>query len=271
MLGKRCIICKKPWEIIELYEGIYDNEMIMVCEECANEEKIPILRKPSPDQLNQAEKRYSVRERMEKMSGMHRHRTGLSKDQQIVQQNINRLKMPEPKQTHEDVVNNYYWELNMARRRKKMTLNQVAIKTNVPLEALEAIEKGKIPKGFEQIFVRLEDFFGIKLLKHHKKRINYIIPIEEEEEILSEVRRKMETRVVDEDPEFEELDKRQKETKLSELDDGELDFSDKEKLDEITLSDLVELKKQKEQKEKREKLRQQTEEFIGDDIDIIRE
>jgi ribosome-binding protein aMBF1 (putative translation factor) len=269
MSSKRCVICKKPWEVIELYEGIYDNEMIMVCEECANEEKIPRLRKPSQDQLQLADKRYSVRERMENMSGINRYRTHVDKDQQNAQSTISRLKMPEPKQKHEQIVDNYYWNLNMARRRKKMTINQVSVRTQIPIEIIEAIEKGKIPKDFEQIFVRLEDFFGIKLLKHHKSKVHYILPEDEEEEILDEVKQKMETtRVIDEDTEFEELDKRQKQTKLKEISEGDLNISDRKQLDEITLNDLVELKRQKEKKQQRQQLRQQTEDLLGDDLDI---
>jgi len=269
MSNKRCVICKKPWEVVELYEGIYDNQMIMVCEECANEEKIPRLRKPSQDQLQLADKRYSVRERMENMSGINRYRTNVDKEQQNAQTTISRLKMPEPKQKHEQVTDNYYWNLNMARRRKKMTINQLSVKTGIPIEIIEAIEKGKIPKDFEQIFVRLEDFFQIKLLKHHKSKIHYVLPEDEEEEILNEVKQKMETtRVVDEDDDFEEFDQRQKNKKLKEISEGDLDMSDRKQLDEITLDDLVELKRQKEKKQQQAKLRQQTEELLGDDLDI---
>ena len=267
MTGKRCVICKKPWDIIDLYEGIYDNEMVMVCEECATEEKIPMLRKPSTEQLKQADKRYSVRERMEKMSGMHKLRSSVSTEQRTVQNNLNKLRMPDPKQTHEEVLDNYYWTLNMARRRKKMTISQVATQTSIPVEVIEVIEKGKIPTDFEQIFVRLEDYFGIKLLKHHKSKIHFKTR-DDEANILEEVEMRMNTQTVDNEEDFEELDKLQKRAKLRELEAGELDLSRQEKIDDITLNDLVELKKEKEKKENKQKLRQQTEDLLGDDIDI---
>lgn len=269
MPNKRCVICKKPWEIIDLYEGIYDNQMVMVCEECASEEKIPRLRKPSPEQLQLADKRYSVRERMEKMSGMSKHRTEVGKDQQVLQKNLTKLRMPDPKQQHDDVLDNYYWTLNMARRRLKMTINQVARQTQVPVEVLKAIEKGKIPDGFEQTFIILESFFEIKLLKHHKQKVHYVRPADEEADIIEQVRQKMDTtRVIDEDPEYSEIDQRQKEAKLKEIEEGEMNFSNTEKLSNITLNDLVELKRQKEKKKKQQKLRQQTEDLLGDDLEI---
>ena len=78
----------------------------------------------------------------------------------------------------------------------------------------------------------------------------------------------METHVIDEDPEFEELDKRQKEMKLKEIDAGEFDFSDPKNVEDLTLHDLAELKKEKEKKEQREITKKQNEDLLGDDIEI---
>jgi ribosome-binding protein aMBF1 (putative translation factor) len=267
MSNKRCVVCKKPWEIIDLFEGIYDNEMVMVCEECATEEKIPMFKKPSIEQLKKADKRYSVRERMEKLSGMHKSRSSVSTEQQTVQGNLNKLRMPEPKQTHPDILDNYYWAVNMARRRKKMTISQVVRETGIPLEIIEAVEKGKIPKDFEQTFIKLEDYFGIKLLKHHKQKVHFKTG-DEEADIIEQVKMKMSTKTVDEDEDFEELDKLQKRAKLRELEAGELDLSNSAEIDDITLNDLVELKREKEKKQEQSQLRRQTEELLGDDIDI---
>jgi len=268
MLSKRCKICKKSSDIIQLHEGIFDNEMIMVCEECAEEEKIPILKKPRLDKLEDVDRRYTVRERMERMTGMDKRRAALSSDQLTVQHNLNRLRMPPTKMQHEDVVENYYWELRMARRRKKMTLNQVSRATGIPMEALDAIEKGKIPREFPQMFATLEDYFGIQLLKYHRKKINFVMPKVNEDRILNEVRRKMETMEVDEDSEFLELDRREKEKKLKEIDEGDFDFSDSRKVSNITLNDLVELKREKEKKERIARMRKQTEDLLGDDLEI---
>jgi len=60
----RCTICKKTSEEIKLYSGIKESEMIMICEDCAESEGVPIIKKPSELQLDKADERYSVRERM---------------------------------------------------------------------------------------------------------------------------------------------------------------------------------------------------------------
>ena len=114
MAKKKSAFCGINEEDTSLYEGIYDREMIFVCQNCAREERIPIIRKPSIEQLKDINKFDSVRERMERMSGMKRIRTNIGEDQQIVLRNLTKLRIPEPKQKHEDVEDNYYWELNMA-------------------------------------------------------------------------------------------------------------------------------------------------------------
>ncbi len=270
-MSKRCAICKTPWDQTELFEGVYDNEMIMVCKDCAREESVPILRKPTKEQLSQADKRYSVRERMERMSGMHQTNTQLSKEQKVVQRNLGKLKMPEPKQTHPDVLDNFYWTLNMARRRKKMTINQLSNQTGVSVLLIDAIEKGKIPTDFEQIFTNLESYFGIKLLKHHKSQINYVINSEEENELIEEVKNKIShAKTFDEETELEDVDRlrRQRGKKLKDIQDGNLDFSKRENLNTITLNDLVDMKKKREQRKIRQNIQEKTEDLFGEDLEL---
>ena len=148
----RCIICKKESDEIELFKGIQPDGMVMVCKNCAEEERIPIVKKPSESQLDKASERYTVRERMERMSGM-RDTTEISDDQMITQGNLAKLRMPTPKQQHEDILDNYYWTLNIARRRKKLTLTQLAEKIQTTPQLIQEIEKGKLPENFEELFV----------------------------------------------------------------------------------------------------------------------
>ena len=83
----RCAICKKEDDEIELYEGILGGGMIRICESCSTTEGIPTIQKPSSKQLEKADERYSVRERMEQMSGF-RDKTEIS-DEQINLQSVN--------------------------------------------------------------------------------------------------------------------------------------------------------------------------------------
>ncbi len=240
--------------------------MINVCEECAKKEGIPIIKKPSESQLNRANERYTVRERMEIMSGM-RDATEISEDQTITQGNLARLKVPPKKQVNENVLDNYFWALNIARRRKKITVNQLARQTKIPVETIQAIEKGKIPKDFEEIFAKLELFLDIKLLKNHKTKINFTRTKDEEQEILKQVHEKMGSLKPSKSKDREREIQLKKE-QLEKLSKGEIDFSIREDLSNVTLNDLVEMKKAREKQKARIELHQQQEAMLGDDLDL---
>ncbi len=253
----RCAICKKTSDEIKLFEGIHNAEMINVCEECAESEKIPLIKKPSESQLNKADERYSVRERMERMSGMH-DITEISHDQTISQGSLAKLRIPPKKQHHEDIIDNYYWTLNIARRRVKMSVGQLAEKMRVEPQIIQKIEKGNLPDDFEEIFIKLEAFLGIKLLKNHKEKINFVRTRDEEQEILNGVRKKMKI------PESFKVDIENKKTQLDKLSKGEIDFSRKDNLSDITLNDLVNIK----QKKEKQKARAKENAMLGDDLDL---
>lgn len=269
-MSKRCTICKTPDFEVDLFEGVYDNEMVMICESCAKDYSVPLIKKPTVEQLKRADKRYSVRERMERMSGLNKETTELSPEQRVVQGNLNRLRMPEPKQTNPDVVDNYYWLLNISRRRKKMTINQLANQIEIPVEIIEAIEKGKIPKDYEILFPKLEGFFDIKLLKYHKHKVNYIRTKEEEEEVIKKVKQKIIHTEERDGEEYKDLDnlRKTKEKRMRDIQEGNFDFSKRKNIDDITLNDLMEMKKNKEKAKKRQKIQEDTAEMFGESLEL---
>jgi len=72
------------------------------------------------------------------------------------------------------------------------------------------------------------------------------------------------------------LDKKQNKAKtlahkkeqLEKLSKGEIDFSKKEDLSNVTLNDLVEMKKSREKKESKRKSEAQEEALLGDDLEL---
>jgi len=261
----RCIVCKKTCEETELYEGILEDGMVMVCPVCAEEEGVPIIRKPSQDQLKKADKRYSVRERMEKMSGM-RDTTEISPDQTAVQGNLAKLRMPAKKQTHEDALDNYYWTLNIARRRKKLTVSQLSSQIGTTPEVIQEIEKGKLPENFQEIFLKIESYLGINLLKNHKQKVSFSRTIDEEKELLKSVRDKLDGMSIDAEDDFEQ--EQFKEEKLDKIEKGEINLSKRESLTDVTLNDLVERKRRQDTLEKRTRAKSKVDSMVGEDLDL---
>tara|TARA_Y100000310_G_C20704257_1_gene833400 strand:- start:2164 stop:2937 length:774 start_codon:yes stop_codon:yes gene_type:complete len=251
----KCSVCKKGSEDTEIFEGILEDKVIYVCVNCADDDQIPIIKKPSDNQLNIAEKNYSVRERMEEISGM-KKTTEISDDQLLIQKNLTKLKIPEKKQYHEDILDDYYWTLNLARRRKKLSIEQLAEKMETSIETIQGIEKGKFPKNFEALFLRLETFLGIKLLKNHKSEINFTKSRNIEKEILDSVKEKMENL-------GDELDENEDKDSIEEI-----NFSKRKELQDVTLNDLINMKKSHEKKRYNEKTKAQYETMVGGDVDL---
>lgn len=272
----QCTVCKKTSDETELFKGIKVDGMVMICGTCAEKEGIPIIKKPSESQLSKASERYTVRERMERMSGIH-EATEISEDQIVTQGNLAKLRMPSPKQHNENILDNYYWTLNIARRRKKLSVTQLAEKMQVSSSVIQGIEKGKLPDDFEDLFMKLEIFLGIKLLKNHKTKIGFTRTINEQEEILKSVRKKMGTVEIDEDisiehPEanLESLKDYQEDGRAfkEKLSKGEVDFSKREALKDVTLDDLVDRKKKREAYEAVKKVKDEEDAMLGDDLDL---
>ena len=257
----RCTVCKRDSDEVRLFEGILNAEMVMTCAGCAEKEGIPLIQKPSDEQLEKANERYSVRERMEKLSGM-RDTTEISDEQMVTQGNLAKLKIPPKKQYHDEVLDNYYWTLNIARRRKKLSIGQLAGLIKIEANILQSIEKGKIPEDFKEIFLKLESFLGIKLLKNHEKKINFVMNQDEEKEIFKSVREKMGN------PELDKTSSEEKKKAVDQISKGEFDFSKRDSLKDVSLNDLIERKKAREKKKVKKKVQIQTDAMLGDDIDL---
>ena len=253
-----CAICNKTSEETTLYQGIKATKMINVCEECAEDQEIPIIKKPSSSQLTKADKTYSVRERLDRMSGR-RDSTEISGDQMVTQRNLQKLKMPKAKQHHPEVLENYYWTLNMARRRAKMTLSQLAKKVETTPDIIKEIEKGALPKGFKDIFLKLEALFGIRLLEVHQPQVSFVRKsVDKEQEILRAVAEKIKNpeAILEEEEKMEEIQEK--------IEREEIKLSKRKDLENVTLSDLVDRKRARE----KYKHQQKQSEILGDEIDI---
>jgi len=275
-----CIICKRTEQEIELHKGIYEDEITDICEKCAGLEAVPLIKKPTQEQLQKADRKYSVRERMEEISGMSKKKP-LSMSQMTASKNLKDLKFPEKKQEHESLVSNYYWVVQMARRRKKLSLSQLSERIFIPVEVLGAIEYGQLPENFSSTIKILENALDVKLFKEQPKQVNFIIPDKtpekKEHELIEQTKQKMQDlekmphELYQEkqegkpgpskgSPTGEEQPEKSSEIKkdvIKNIASGKFDFSKRKNLDHVTINDLIDMKKQKQKKE-----------MLGDDLDL---
>ena len=268
----RCAICQKPEEEVELFEGILDEGIKRICADCSETENIPLIRKPSSEQIQESERRFSVRERMERLSTGRADQI-IAEAQRITHSNHPKLRLPSPKQQSEKLIDNYFWALQMARRRQKLTTAQLSEKSGVSKEIIRTLEKGNLPENFEEHVMKIENTLGKKFLKTHEPHIGFIRPSpDKQKQILGQVKQKLENwKQEDEEQEPDQLDEEteeQKTEKINKISRGKFDFSKKENIQDITLNDLIDMKKKQEQQDKSRLHQKQNEEMLGDEVDL---
>lgn len=184
-----CVRCQRSREQVKLVDAILDNEIAKICEECAVLENIPVIRRPTSYQLEAIGKPYSVRQRLARMAGVKlkedvqdsvrrdmKAKAGVcevkgitldklrpSKDYSKLfkerQELVKKINQPV------DLVDNWNWHIQMARRNRKITLVQLSNLIGESELALKVIEQGELPDDALRTIVKLEQFFKINLRK----------------------------------------------------------------------------------------------------------
>ena len=252
----KCFRCDSE---IGLLEAIYENEIVQVCEKCAKLESIPVLKRPSNVQLEEAERPYSVYERLAIAAGMKEKakKVGqqISKNKEIT---LNKLRQPNFLKAKEDpelrkrlnLIDNFHWEIFRERRGRRLSQKELAEIIDGKEEDVKALEYGQLGEDSEQFIKKIEDFFKIKLSKNKLQELKHLPLIMEErgekreekiiEEVKMEIGAKELVRVEQEgihlleEFEKEEVEKRKEEKpEEKELDEGTMK--------NITISDLREI------------------------------
>lgn len=177
-----CEICGKTE--VPLFKGLYDNRVVFACESCVNIEGILVISKPSAEQLEKAEKRETVRQTMERLSGHYLKRPIANIDHDISDRSLEKIKVMPKAQKADELIDNYNWEIKMARRRKKMSEKDLARATGISLENINRIEQGYLPKDFPIMIAKIENTLGIVLLREtNSMKIKFNFPKKNEENI----------------------------------------------------------------------------------------
>jgi hypothetical protein len=278
----KCFICKKPEEEVALFDGVSESGVRKVCYSCSIRDGITLIKRPTREQLELAEKRRSVREVMENMTSPQRKL--MNKDQMIAHKSLAKLRFPGMKQEHGDLIENYDWVLKQARRHAKITTDAVARLANIDKAQYESLEAGQLFPGFQAIAAAVEKVLEVKILRVARREI-VMLPTETrkveekrtiEQDILDSVKQKMKKHFflvkkardegvdyydgevetqhdkidVDEIIQQKNEEKKKRYDQLAtDIESDKFDFSRRENLDKITLQDLADLKKLKKQKE----------------------
>jgi ribosome-binding protein aMBF1 (putative translation factor) len=150
-----CIFCGNPNNLIE---AVGEKEIILVCEVCAYRYNMPVVRKPSAEQLKNTYRvpRLNAEEPVVKNKDPETLR--LEKElKDIVKKNVAK--------DYSNLIDNFHWTVQQKRRHKKLSVKQLAEAIAEPEFLVEMVEKGQLPENYDKLITKLEQFLRVKLSK----------------------------------------------------------------------------------------------------------
>lgn len=188
-----CYFCGISGEKEFLYDAISNTEIVKICEKCSRINHIPVINKPSNNQLKEADRPHTVYERLYKMAGLHDHKRELEQEQrkkenielrkkeielaQLMEKNLK--DKPISVRQKEDLIDNFHWEIMRQRRKKGLSQKQLGEEIGESEMTIRMAEKAILPKEYMVLMDKLERKLNIPL-----KRSSQIKPYKPESGII---------------------------------------------------------------------------------------
>ncbi len=164
---EKCTRCGKNDNEVRIFYGFYVNDTVTICERCAILENIPMIKRPTASQLKESEKPVGVRERLSRMIGIplakKKEKTQAEEIKELQARSEKELGNPE--ELVFKLIDNFHWQILTNRRRKCLTQKQLAETIGESEAAIKLLEKGVVPGKSLDLINKLEQFFGINLVK----------------------------------------------------------------------------------------------------------
>lgn len=166
-----CFECGISGGKVVLFDAISDKGIVKICEKCASEQDIPIIRKPTDFQFKESEKKQTIYERLSRVAGIDTEKIPENKElnkqevslRSIIDKNF-KSRFKEAK-SYDDLISNFHWIIMRVRRLKKITQEQLASAIGEAETAIKMAEKGILPENYSLLVKKLEDYLEIKLMK----------------------------------------------------------------------------------------------------------
>lgn len=172
---EECSVCGAWGSRVQLFDAVFDDGLKKICEKCSQVEHMPVLNKPTSFQLEKADKRTGsfherATEQLEKRQIEKARKEQKAKQdvtlKDIIEKNLERsfLKQKEQK-PRLDLVENFHWIIMRARRKKHLSIKELAEEIKEPEITVRMIEKGVLPPKDEHRLVnKLESYLGIQII-----------------------------------------------------------------------------------------------------------
>ncbi len=154
-----CFRCGVSGENGELHNVISNKGIIKLCSHCASMEGLPIIKKPTEEQLNPVYRHVSVKDRLTNMN-----KSQMARDVSL-RDLIDKKFKDRGVQAHPDLIDNFHWTIQQVKRVKRITREQFAKGIGESEANVRMIEQGFLPENDYKIVNKIEGFLGISLRK----------------------------------------------------------------------------------------------------------
>jgi len=156
-----CFRCGVSGEKVRLYDAISEKGIVKVCGDCASIEKIPIIRKPTDNQIADSQRQKSVRDML---TGINRGKSLAGREvslRELVDRNMKERLAKQPS----DLIDNFHWTIQRIRRNRKITREQFAKGIGESEATVRMLEQGILPNSDYKIINKVESYLGVTLRK----------------------------------------------------------------------------------------------------------
>jgi ribosome-binding protein aMBF1 (putative translation factor) len=166
---KECFRCGVSEDKVEIFHAISGKGIVKICAECNRIEQFPIMKKPTEDQVLQSRspRSKSIQERLNAMRGGATQKR--IANQEVTLRQIIDKKFAAQRQTSSqlpsDLIPNFHWEIQRAKRIKKVTREEFAKGIGESDATIRMIEQGLLPNNDYRIIAKIENFLGVSLRK----------------------------------------------------------------------------------------------------------
>jgi ribosome-binding protein aMBF1 (putative translation factor) len=191
---EKCSHCKRSEEEVRLFDGLLVNNTVKICERCSLIEGIPIIKRPSTNQLRDSEKPYAVRQRLARMAHLPQEQKKIVSAYDELKKLEEKPELERPEDLVFNLVDNFHWIIQTERRRRGFSQKQLASELHEGESAIAMLEKGIIPSKSLDLIRTLEQFLKVNLVKRdfmdkleEEKRKN-IMGLEQRSPVIAEAK-----------------------------------------------------------------------------------
>lgn len=161
MNNNECSRCGVSGEKVRLYDAISSTGIVKICGECNAVEGLPVIKRPTTDQIADSQRQKSVRDML---AGVNRGKMLSGREptlRELVDKNLKERLSKQPS----DLIDNFQWTIQRVRRNRKITREQFAKGIGESEATIRMLESGVLPNNDYKIITKTENFLGINLKK----------------------------------------------------------------------------------------------------------